>query len=201
MKKYFGAVLIPLVCVAVNIFAQDHAPILESAPIPIATVIGYAGEVGPENSAARVRLAAAGWQVCDGRPVARVRFAKLFSVIGDTHGRGDAVATFNLPDYRGRFLRGVDAGSGRDPNSNDRQEANAGGLKGDRVGSVQDDQFALHTHVTVQMIGDNNVDGVDSTTIRSGDHHNETVRTGPAGGSETRPKNANVHWLIFVGKP
>jgi hypothetical protein len=35
-----------------------------------------------------------------------------------------------------------------------------------------------HTHTTVQMIGDNNVDGVDSVTTRSGEHHNEARNTG-----------------------
>ncbi|CAB4130345.1 hypothetical protein UFOVP116_395 [uncultured Caudovirales phage] len=37
-----------------------------------------------------------------------------------------------------------------------------------------------HTHSTVQMIGDNNVDGVDSVTRYSGEHHNETRNTGTA---------------------
>ncbi|MGJ3702666.1 hypothetical protein [Variovorax sp. AFSI2.2] len=49
------------------------------------------------------------------------------------------------------------------------------------------------------MIGDNNVDGVDSTTRRSGDHHNEPRQSNFEGGNETRPINAYVHWLILVG--
>ena len=186
---------------ALQASGQSHMPVLEAAPIPIGTVIAYAGEVGPRGSEARARLAAAGWLVCDGDAVPRIRFARLFGVVGDTHGRGDAVTSFNLPDYRGRFLRGVDSGAGRDPDREVRQPAAPGGLTGDQVGSVQDDNFAAHDHGTIQMIGDNNIDGVDSTVLHSGDHHNEPRRTSNEGGRETRPKNANVHWLIFAGRP
>jgi hypothetical protein len=35
-----------------------------------------------------------------------------------------------------------------------------------------------HVHSTVQMIGDNNIDGVDSVTRFSGEHHNEARNTG-----------------------
>jgi microcystin-dependent protein len=167
-----------------------------TAQMPIGTVIAYAG---PVDAASRAVLAAAGWQVCDGAALGRVKYANLYKVIGDIHGRGDAVSTFNLPDYRGRFLRGVSDGSGRDPEVDRRDPAAPGGLSGDNVGSVQGDQFAMHTHGTVQMIADNSIDGVDSVTIHSGEHHNEPRETGGAGGLETRPKNAYVHWLILAG--
>ena len=172
----------------------------ETPLLPIGTVVAYAAEVGPRDSVIRQLLAAAGWLVCDGDEVPRQRFAKLYSAIGDIHGRGDGVSTFNLPDYRGRFLRGVDAAASRDPDAASRQPAAPGGLSGDRVGSVQEDAFSLHNHTTVQMVGDNNVDGVDSTTTHSGEHHNESLHTGSSGSAETRPKNANVHWLIFAGR-
>lgn len=163
---------------------------------PLGTVIPYAGKADEEN---RRRLAQAGWLVCDGSPQDRVKYAKLYEVIGDIHGRGDAVKTFNIPDYRGRFLRGVDAGAGRDPDADVRDPTAAGGLRGNDVGSVQLDETRSHDHATIQMIGDNNIDGVDSTTVQSGDHHNEPRRTGLWGGKETRPTNAYVFWLILSG--
>jgi len=58
-----------------------------------------------------------GWLICDGAAVSRTTYSELFSVIGTTHGSGDGSNTFNIPDYRGRFLRGVDGGTGRDPDS------------------------------------------------------------------------------------
>lgn len=66
-----------------------------------------------------------GWLVCDGSAVSRVIYARLFTAIGVTHGAGDGATTFNLPDARGRVLRGWDNGAGRDP--------------GRSLGSTQDD--------------------------------------------------------------
>lgn len=48
----------------------------------------------------------AGWLLCDGRAVPRALYPDLFATIGETYGPGDASSTFNLPDFRGRFLRG-----------------------------------------------------------------------------------------------
>ena len=43
-----------------------------------------------------------GWLICDGSAVDRTTYAALFSAIGTYWGAGDAVTTFNLPDFRGR---------------------------------------------------------------------------------------------------
>lgn len=48
----------------------------------------------------------AGWSVCDGHEVSRGKHPDLFAAIGVTYGDGDGSTTFNLPDFRGRFLRG-----------------------------------------------------------------------------------------------
>ena len=48
----------------------------------------------------------AGWFVCDGHEVSRGEHPELFAAIGVTYGDGDGSTTFNLPDFRGRFLRG-----------------------------------------------------------------------------------------------
>ena len=168
-----------------------------TATFPVGAIIPYSGLVNAENT---IALATAGWLVCDGAAVSRSRYSRLYQVIGDIHGRGDATSTFNLPDYRGRFLRGADTGAGRDPDAARRIAAAPGGLTGDNVGSIQADEIRAHDHQTIQMIGDNNIDGVDSTTTHSGEHHNEERRTGVWGGSETRPVNANVNWLILAGR-
>lgn len=167
-----------------------------SVSFPLGTIVPYAGRV---DQPSRKVLSDAGWLVCDGAAISRTTYRNLYGVIGDIHGRGDATTTFNLPDYQGRFLRGVDGEAGRDIDRNERNPAQPGGLGGNNVGSVQQDSFKAHTHGVVQMIGDNNVDGVDSVTKRSGEHHNETRQSSFSGGSETRPVNAYVHWLILVG--
>ena len=58
------------------------------------------------------------------------------------------MTTFNLPDYRGRFLRGLDSsGEGRDPDLMARYAMNPGGATQDNVGSIQDDNFKSHSHL------------------------------------------------------
>lgn len=47
------------------------------------------------------------WLLCNGQEVSRSEYADLFSVIGEKFGSGNGVTTFNVPDYRGKFLRGL----------------------------------------------------------------------------------------------
>ena len=55
------------------------------------------------------------WMACNGAAISRTTYAQLFSVIGTTYGSGDGSTTFNIPDLRGKFVRGYDAGAGVDP--------------------------------------------------------------------------------------
>lgn len=84
-----------------------------------------------------------GWLLADGSMVSRDIFKDLFASIGTSHGIGNGTTTFNLPDYRGRFLRGVDLGVGSDPDRDARGAMNAGGNTGNNVGSVQGDATDL----------------------------------------------------------
>lgn len=54
------------------------------------------------------------WLLCDGQAVSRARYADLFAVIGTNFGEGNGVTTFNVPDYRGKFLRGLGGDSAVD---------------------------------------------------------------------------------------
>lgn len=56
-----------------------------------------------------------GWLAADGSAVSRNIYARLFSRIGTTWGPGDGSTTFNLPDLRGEFVRGIDNGRNADP--------------------------------------------------------------------------------------
>lgn len=145
-----------------------------------------------------------GWLLCDGRMLDKndQRYQALFAAIGTIHG-GAATPNFQLPDYRGRFLRGVDAGSGRDPNASTRNAPGQGntGNSGDRVGSVQDDLIGSHNHtvpgVHLEGSGGHGFDGAGFETNSNRNHpwtHN--YETHSTGGGETRPKNVAVHWII-----
>ena len=51
------------------------------------------------------------WFLCNGQAVNRVTYSELFALIGTKFGAGDGTTTFNLPDYRGKFLRGLGGNS------------------------------------------------------------------------------------------
>jgi microcystin-dependent protein len=142
-----------------------------SSGVPPGAVVAFANPTAPT-----------GWLECNGAFVSTAAYSALFAAIGYTYG-GSGIQ-FKLPDLRGEFIRGWDNGRGVDPNR--------------VLGSFQDDIFKSHTHTTVQMIGDNAVDGVDSTTRFSGDHHNQARNTGATGGSETRPRNVAMIYCIKI---
>ena len=164
--------------------------------------------------------------LCNGTAVSRTVYALLFAKLGIVHGQGDGSTTFNLPDYRGRFLRGRDAGQGRDPDAGSRTAANTGGAAGDAVGSVQVTAVTTHAHsdnivysdtghthnvqgfqgggtTPTRLLGDTN-SGVNQVNAPTG---NGTANLSRVGGvltsitsatssSESRPVNANVAYVI-----
>ena len=72
--------------------------------VPAGMVNAFAGTTAPT-----------GYLICDGSAVSRTTYADLFAVVGITYGAGNGTTTFNLPDLRGEFIRGFDAGRGVDP--------------------------------------------------------------------------------------
>ncbi len=62
---------------------------------------------------------------CNGSAVSRTTYNQLFAAIGTSYGIGDGSTTFNLPDFRGLFIRGWNHGSTNDPDAATRTEATA----------------------------------------------------------------------------
>ena len=149
---------------------------------PIGTVMAFAGPI------AKVP---AGWLVCDGSAVSMTTYAALYATIGSSWGNGDALTTFNVPDMRGMFLRGVNSGSSKDPDVSIRTAINKGGNTGDNVGSIQPDQLKTHSHKFGGMIGTSNGGGYP---VSYGDGTSWTTATD--GGLETRPVNVYVYYII-----
>ncbi len=54
------------------------------------------------------------WFLCNGQAISRTAYSQLFALIGTNFGAGDGTTTFNLPDYRGKFLRGLGGDSEAD---------------------------------------------------------------------------------------
>ncbi|MCP3921896.1 MAG: tail fiber protein [Desulfobacterales bacterium] len=134
----------------------------------------------------------AGFLSCNGASVSRTTYEKLFSVIGTGYGSVDSTH-FNLPDYRGEFLRGWDNGAGNDPDRLSRTNRGDGTTK-DNVGTKQSHQYETHTHPNVVRTP-GNITFVDA----NGSHTTANTQgqvTGPSGGNETRPRNVSVQYII-----
>jgi len=65
---------------------------------PIGTVITYAGNI--ENDALSKQ-----WLLCDGSAINASIYPELFRAIGYVYGGNNS--TFNLPDFKGQFIRTV----------------------------------------------------------------------------------------------
>lgn len=51
------------------------------------------------------------WFLCNGQELSRATYSELYAIIGTNFGEGNGVTTFNVPDYRGKFLRGLGGNS------------------------------------------------------------------------------------------
>ena len=99
---------------AVNKGQLDSAKsTLQAAIDAIVSDIGATNYIG--DIKASVQTANHGnWLLCDGQAVSRATYSDLFTLIGENFGAGDGSTTFNLPDYRGKFLRGLGGNSAAD---------------------------------------------------------------------------------------
>ncbi len=178
---------------------------LTPAPYAISLVSPQANALCPPGSVIAYMGATApmGWLLCDGSAVSRAKYPALWAAIGTNSGAGDLATTFNLPDMRGVFLRGVNGSrsdSFADPDANTlRTNIATGGNAGNAVGSYQTDQFASHSHP--QFVTANSGYGTGIRQDWNGDVPNlgaypQGINTGPAGGNETRPKNVYVNYII-----
>lgn len=152
--------------------------------VPVGTILAYGDDTPPE-----------GYLACNGNSVKNTDFPALYAVIGTNWG-GDGTPYFTLPDLRGRFLRGWNNGAGVDPDAESRKDTN-GNPAGDVVGSYQEDAFQDHTHAYTknQTTIDRGSSGGQAAVLRN------TVLAATTGAnnnpsSETRPKNASVHYII-----
>lgn len=101
-----------------------------------------------------------GWLAANGSVVSRTTYANLFAAIGTTYGAGNGSTTFNLPDCRGMFIRGWDAGRGQD----------AGRI----FGTAQGSQNLSHSHVGASSTSLNHTHGGSTSTDPGHSHAHGT---------------------------
>ena len=184
---------------------------LPSAPyseVAYNAIFSPAGVVSP--FAGPVENIPAGWLLCDGSEISRTEYANLYDAIGVCWGIGDGATTFNLPDLRGLFLRGVSGESGNDPDAEERLVLNDnGGNTGNNVGSYQSDAIrnitgSFKTVDHTEPFVDGAFFNTDrwSLSAKGGNSDAWGVVTNldaslvvPTG-NDNRPKNAYVNYII-----
>lgn len=144
-----------------------------------------------------------GWLACDGSAISRTTYANLFAAISTTWGVGDGSTTFNLPDLRGAFLRGIGDGT-----INGRTKSGP-----TNVGDFQEDQYQRHFHtfldnsssynsLTTYNISGSGLGkiahggGTIEGTLQVSESREASGSGAPRTGSETRPFNAGILYCI-----
>lgn len=153
----------------------------------IGDIIAFYGSTAPE-----------GTLVCNGAAISRTTYSELFGVIGTTAGAGDGSTTFNLPDLRGLFLRGL----------NGTNAAALGVQQGDAIRNMQGSVSALYcagtqpesTPTGVFYWAETNADNKAPTVVTSGDGWVglmfEASRDVPTA-AENRPVNTAVLYCMI----
>lgn len=153
-----------------------------------------------------------GFLACDGSAVSQTTYAALYAAIGATWNTGgEGAGNFRLPNLRGAFLRGSGTSS-LDPSSPR------------SVGTFQAEAYLNHNHTASSSVSDpghahsyttptggavavsagglpiNNTGTAGSTTGGSGTgiSVSTSVATSTTGGTETRPDNYAVLYIIKI---
>jgi microcystin-dependent protein len=164
---------------------------------PAGIIAPFAGTTAPS-----------GWLKCEGQAIDRTTYATLFAAIGTTWGSGNGSTTFNVPDLRGMFVRGTGTNA----------TGSSSGAVGPSVGTYAADTYLNHSHTAtdsghthtstgggsflqtgftafganISGGGGNYYSSVNSATGNAV----ITVATSTTGGTETKPKNYGVLYII-----
>lgn len=183
--------------------STPYSEVAHNAAMPAGMIVPFAG---PKENIPD------GWLLCDGSAISRSTYANLYHSIGVCWGEGNGSTTFNLPDLRGMFLRGVSDNSGNDVDAANRIAiSNNGGNMGNNVGSYQED--AIRNFTGHFYVGNTSGDTASSSGVFSSE-----LTSGNAGGfdgkwahtykltlnasnivptaSDNRPKNVYVTYII-----
>jgi len=145
-----------------------------------------------------------GWLACQGQAVSQTTYAALFAAIGTTWDiGGEGAGNFRLPDLRGMFLRGAGTNA----------TGSSSGAVGQPVSDYAADTYLnhshaitdpTHTHSYTVVAGTNTAVGGSGSAYYSSATSTSTgaastgisVNTSTTGGTETKPKNYGVLYII-----
>lgn len=141
---------------------KELAAALGNDPNFAATTAQKLGEAAPSGMIAYFASASSptGWLKANGAAVSRSTYAQLFAVIGTHYGAGNGSTTFNLPDLRGEFIRGLDDGRNVD--------------NGRTLGSHQSDSIPKHYHGIGLINGSDDALIIEKNWAGAGENYSAT---------------------------
>jgi microcystin-dependent protein len=158
---------------------------------PAGVIMAFAGTTAPS-----------GFLACEGQAVSQTTYASLYAAIGATWNTGgEGAGNFRLPDLRGMFLRGAGTNA----------TGSSSGAVGPAVGTYAADTYLNHSHAitdpghthtvgafaTTGLAGGGTSYNVGSGSTNTGTSTTGiTVNTSTTGGTETKPKNYGVLYII-----
>lgn len=169
--------------VYIDVNAVNTPYLVGQSSIPVGSVYAFLGATAPT-----------GYLLCDGLSYLVANYPDLHGVIG--YNYGGSGLNFNVPDYRGMFLRGTGTHGSL-------AMAGGGNFSGPALHGNQLDLSLTHTHslrgAAGLFGGSNNVNPFDDT---SASPTRITPTYAPdqsrAAGNETRPVNYGVNYIIKV---
>jgi len=161
---------------------------------PAGIIAPFAGTTAPS-----------GWLACEGQAVSQTTYAALYAAIGATWNTGgEGAGNFRLPDLRGMFVRGTGTNA----------TGSSSGAVGPSVGAYAADTYLNHSHTASQPAHSHSYTGVSGSSSYNGGTGGSitvpnaaalttgtaqpaiTVDTSTTGGTETKPKNYGVLYII-----
>jgi len=200
---------------ATTIITANDADITTTVPVVLpaipttalqAATKSYVDQVTPPGMIATYAGTSAptGWLACQGQAISRTTYADLFTAISTTWGSGDGSTTFNVPDLRGMFVRGTGTNA----------TGSSSGTVGPSVGAYAADTYLNHSHGVTDpghthtysyssiaaggsaIAGNPPYQVTSPTSTTSTATTGLTVNTSTTGGTETKPKNYGVLYII-----
>lgn len=153
---------------------EIEAMIAQASALPVGTMVAF-----PVNKIAP------GFLEIDGSVKSIAAYPDLATFLGTAFNTGgEGASNFRLPESRGEFLRGWDHGRGVDA--------------GRAIGSFQAGQVESHDHAvySVEKYSSPSALGSSGASAPHTGGTTQNLRSGTAGGNETRPRNLAVMWCI-----
>ena len=179
---------------ALQAATKQYVDTVGTTSTPPGSLIAFAGTAAPT-----------GWLACQGQAVSQTTYAALFAAIGTTWDiGGEGAGNFRLPDLRGMFLRGAGTNA----------TGSSSGAVGQPVSDYAADTYLNHSHTATSTDSGHThaynkpqatssasggaVSGNEAanTTGTGNANITTTVATSTTGGTETKPKNYGVLYII-----